>query len=632
MKLHTRLYLFFAAMVILPLLVVTIVLSLFLQRSAADAYQTRMQGGLAAASASISRQAQDLSAGLQAGLRGTDMVALGGADPQARSAALTTLVAASGADGALIRDRAGDIVSSAGEVNGPEPPVTAVVDLSGGAGDWQLVLLRRLDQEALAGIFSSLELEWGMRGGGPVSAGTLPVGEAASGQEDGLAASSFMTEVDGRQYMLAVAPIPASISAPGMVLAAGVPAEMVNAASRRAFAVGLTLLMVVTALAGIVGMTLARSITRPLRELTRAAAAGVEGDLGEKVDTGKHDEVGSLASSLGLMQEGLRRHIAELEESRTQLLLALTYAGDILGSTSDRERLMKTTAEAARLATGASGVWVELFEPRQPGERVVSTGVPATFFAGEAARRAGRLAEDTATGKAVTGEVYDFSDAADALAFPLVYNREVLGSLVAIFDRDHPPEESRRKILGSLAVQAASAMENISYGELQRELAITDPMTGLHNFRYLCDSLEKEVAKSSRYDHPLTVAIIDLDDFKAINDTFGHHAGDESLKAVSAVISSRIRSVDIAARYGGEEFAVVLPETAGAPAMKVLESLRAAIAGIRLSGYPDIRVTASIGLASVTGEGDDVTSLLKRADEALYVAKESGKNRCVALP
>jgi len=185
-------------------------------------------------------------------------------------------------------------------------------------------------------------------------------------------------------------------------------------------------------------------------------------------------------------------------------------------------------------------------------------------------------------------------------------------------------------MLGSLAGQAASAVENVNFVELQELLATTDPMTSLFNFRYLCNCMDKEISKSRRYDRRLSVAILDLDDFKSVNDVYGHHAGDELLRAVGEVLANGVREADMVARYGGEEFSVVFPETGKEDALGVVEKLRREIADITLADYEDVRVTASIGVASFPEDGGDKTDLLLSADKALYRAKAAGKNRSVA--
>ena len=151
----------------------------------------------------------------------------------------------------------------------------------------------------------------------------------------------------------------------------------------------------------------------------------------------------------------------------------------------------------------------------------------------------------------------------------------------------------------------------------------TDPLTGLLNRRVIDRRLQEELARSHRYGHPLSVMLIDLDDFKSINDRYGHATGDAVLRGVARSIERSIRSIDIAGRYGGEEFLVLLPETAVPGAEVVAQRIRTSVEHV---GH----ITASIGLASFTGEATTAAAITAAADAALYQAKRSGKNRVVS--
>lgn len=645
MKLHTKLYLFFAGIVLLPLLVMTVAASVVLDRGAADTYEGRLQSGLAAAAAIVAAQAQVLEGDLQVGLQHTDTSAFSSGDEARRASVMNVLLSETGAAGITVRDPSGAVIAQAGDAvrkadsaldRTPMIAATASLAQSDGA-IWRVTLLKPYDFESLSRVFSSQGLEWGVLEENSLLAGSLPQnsevrdsGDSPIMTTDSLAPTDAVdAKVGEDEYLVSALMLPRGITGSLTILVAAVPAAAVGAASMQALEVGLLLMFGVAIMAGFLGFVLTRNITLPLRELTSATAAGIEGDLGRTVEVKSRDEIGSLASSFGLMQASLRDHISDLEESRTQLLLALSYAGEILGSTSDRGRMMQTTAEAARLATGASGIWVELFASnRAPVRSAVSTGVPSWYFDDKMKISAGIMAENVADGSLVAGDALDFGPGSEAVAYPMVHERQALGAMVAVFDTGQSSEESR-KMLGSLAAQAASAVENVNFVELQELLATTDPMTNLFNFRYLCSCMDKEISKSHRYEHKLSVAILDLDDFKAINDTYGHQAGDELLRAVGEVLSSGVRDADMVARYGGEEFSVVFPETGKADALKVVEKLRLAIAEISLSDYPEVRVTASIGVAGFPEDGEDKTNLLVSADKALYQAKAAGKNRSV---
>ena len=164
-----------------------------------------------------------------------------------------------------------------------------------------------------------------------------------------------------------------------------------------------------------------------------------------------------------------------------------------------------------------------------------------------------------------------------------------------------------------------------------RELAITDPLTGLHNRRYLWELLGRELLKARRNRTPVAAILADIDHFKRFNDTWGHEAGDLVLKRVADVIREHVRGSDIGCRYGGEELAVVLPETTLEVAVERAERVRRGIAALRLEhgGHPLDAVTASFGVAIFPQHADNPEALLRAADEALYEAKKAGRNRAV---
>ena len=160
------------------------------------------------------------------------------------------------------------------------------------------------------------------------------------------------------------------------------------------------------------------------------------------------------------------------------------------------------------------------------------------------------------------------------------------------------------------------------------ELAIHDGLTGLYNRRYLDDALERELARAQREGHPVSIALIDLDNFKLLNDTYGHQAGDAVLRYVSAMLSEQVRSSDIACRWGGEEFVLVLPNMPLSAAAERADGWRERFggAGVRFGEFT-LHTTLSVGVAAYPDQGTLPAQLLRAADEALYRAKTAGRNR-----
>lgn len=166
------------------------------------------------------------------------------------------------------------------------------------------------------------------------------------------------------------------------------------------------------------------------------------------------------------------------------------------------------------------------------------------------------------------------------------------------------------------------------------QMVVSDPLTGLHNRRFLMDRLKQEMQRSDRHGEPLAFAMIDLDGFKPINDRFGHVFGDKVLKAVGGAIARCVRISDVAARYGGDEFAVVLPQTPPEGSMRVCERILRTVSELQVKDEHGnaSAVTASLGLAYYPAEDVETPEdLIHSADGALYGAKRSGKNRYTAV-
>jgi diguanylate cyclase (GGDEF)-like protein len=212
---------------------------------------------------------------------------------------------------------------------------------------------------------------------------------------------------------------------------------------------------------------------------------------------------------------------------------------------------------------------------------------------------------------------------------PLVAKGEAIG-LVELVSKDRPTADPGRITLArTMAHEAAMALENARMYETARNLADRDPLTGFFNHRYLHERLSEEVVRAVRTRRPLSVVMIDLDDFKLVNDTFGHIYGDRVLAYVAETIRATVRLSDVAARYGGDEFALVLPETGAGGATivaeRILEAFRAA--PFMVDGRNQFPVGASIGIASHPRDGRSATDLLRSADALLYLAKGEGGNR-----
>jgi diguanylate cyclase (GGDEF)-like protein len=351
-------------------------------------------------------------------------------------------------------------------------------------------------------------------------------------------------------------------------------------------------------------------------------------------------------------EDRARRHALELSS-----LLETSRA--LVSSTLDYERVVEV---ATRMAAKALNVpQCSLWEFDAPAERLIfrhlfeRTPKPGLARRMEAACLQSpdypREAEDFLSGTPLQRVLSDDDLPAgmDAhmrlygrrswLLVPLVLKDEVLGALALVeTEKERRFTEEEISFAQGIAEQVTAAMANARLHRMMEQQAITDGLTGLCNHRHFYTRLDEEVARGARYRHSVAMLMIDLDDFKKVNDACGHLAGDEVLRRVAAMLTASTRQgTDLVARYGGEEFAVVLPNTlAGSEnnpdgALATAARMRRAVAQVTVP-VPSVRLTASIGVAVCPDTAADVRELVHQADEALYRAKSGGKNRAVLYP
>jgi two-component system cell cycle response regulator len=323
----------------------------------------------------------------------------------------------------------------------------------------------------------------------------------------------------------------------------------------------------------------------------------------------------------------------------------LRLLGETLASTHDLDRLLRVVLESARAATGAAAGAVLLLDPEQ-GElaghvldadgRETPLGVPL----GE-----GVLGSAAATGEACQGQLDQpgptphpaepagrsylvvpiIAPGSDLAAWPVP---PPVTGVLALYDAPEADLEALRVFAGQVGV----AIANVRTHEEAQRLSLTDPLTGLWNYRSLKDTLRREVERASRYRHTLTVLALDLDHFKQINDAYGHPAGDAVLAEFARRIKGEIREADAAFRQGGEEFVILLPETDAAGGAALAQRLGAAVRGQPVVIAPrgadrvPLRVSVSIGIAVYPLHALTPRTLLESADDALYAAKAAGRD------
>ncbi len=195
-----------------------------------------------------------------------------------------------------------------------------------------------------------------------------------------------------------------------------------------------------------------------------------------------------------------------------------------------------------------------------------------------------------------------------------------------------PPDLPDEKLVATFTDHIALALSNLRLKQKLYQLAIRDGLTGLHNRRYMEESLEREIHRAKRKGTSLGILMMDIDHFKNFNDRHGHEAGDTLLKALGNYLKNSVRADDISCRYGGEEFTLILPDLTLETALLRAEALRAGVEQLRVHyrGWELEKISLSIGVALFPQNGTNWEITLREADKALYEAKESGRNRVVA--
>jgi diguanylate cyclase (GGDEF)-like protein len=332
---------------------------------------------------------------------------------------------------------------------------------------------------------------------------------------------------------------------------------------------------------------------------------------------------------LSKTSETLRVRVAELETLNTvaHRLASSSLQTRELVDTVARETLAAIPeAEVLTLThhpDGQKELVVDCFEPGAKSQRIAADqeqGLAAAVMRGNRSLHVPDLdRSDLAPGASARSGIRSW------LGVPLEIHGAVEGALAVQSRSPHAFAPGRVRLLEAIGAQAAVALENARL----YELAMVDGLTGLFVRRYFDARLDEEIERSKRFGTEFSVVMMDIDDFKQLNDTYGHPVGDRLLRAISEAVRRQMRAVDTAARYGGEEFAMILPRTTMIDAYNQAERIRQAVADVRLTADDHVlSVTASFGIASYPESGaEGAEALIRLADRALYRAKRTGKNR-----
>ncbi len=380
-------------------------------------------------------------------------------------------------------------------------------------------------------------------------------------------------------------------------------------------------------LAFIFAVAVSRRLQSEIQRLLVAAERLGTGDFSVTVPAEGNDEFAALGREFNAMARQLEARLEDLQRERARLQEAIRRVGESFAAGLDRVNLLEIVVQTAVDGIGASAGRATMRGTENQLQEVARAGEPEAFqralHAAEAAViDAGQIAEIQVGG-------------ASALAAPLGASEggdQVIG-IVSVARGDRTFTAGERELFAYLTNQASVSVENVDLHETVQRQAVTDELTGLFNHRRFQEVMTAEVERARRYGHELGLIMLDIDNFKQVNDTYGHLTGDNVLRAVARVLRQSSRDVDEPARYGGEEMAVALPLTDLEGAYQFAERVRRRIEALELpllGADGVLRVTASFGVASLaSAETADKGALVAAADGALYEAKRAGKNRTV---
>jgi diguanylate cyclase (GGDEF)-like protein len=476
-----------------------------------------------------------------------------------------------------------------------------------------------LASDLLHGVRPADLVQLALVSGGRAVAATGTTRGAVSGVHPGTAGDALA----GTEPVRALGVRIPCVSGSGCLLVATYPSSALNDAidsQRLRLLIPLVLLAIVLAvLAYVAADWMSRALgdlAQRARGLSPAAPAG--------------DELDQLGAAIDEISTELSSRVGELEAERGRFKETLQRYGETLAATHDLNALVGAVLDTAVQATRSRGGRLMLYDPER-GEAVEQARIgtargsradlPMVVTAGDGIEGAALAAHEARAVQAPRA----------MLAVPILREHHLLGLVTTVDPQEGAFADDAVEALSALAVQAGVAIENARLHQVVERQAVTDALTGLANRRQFYEVMGREHERAQRFGTPLSLILLDVDDFKLINDERGHLAGDAVLHGVAAALTDLIREIDLAARYGGEEFAVLLPQTGSEGAAHLAERLRVAIAArtVHFGGSEIGGITSSFGVASGPKDGMTQIDLIATADAALYQAKREGKNRVV---
>ena len=649
MSFRGRLWLFFALIVIVPMIALAIVLFSLTASSETGKADAEVAQGMRSAFAlhgAESRQVRDDARRVAA-------------DPALRRAVVDNRVADARARiGELVGGdvEAIEIRSPSGRLLGRAGPASAVA--AQGATiereDGQPVAVLRVFGTRASALNNRISALTGLdgtiyrRGRALDTTVSDAPARAAHGE---LSEPSAVESVNGDEYRARIERIEEP-GGPPIEMAVLQPADaLADRIMRNRVIIGVLLVaFLILALAG--AWVIGRALTGQVDEFLAAAKRLARGDFRRPVPIYGDDEFAQLGREFNSMSEQLAGKMDEVERKRGELEETIRRVGEALATGLDRQGVMELAvkqavdaceAESGRALTLDTAIFngYEAGTQRADLEDALEAAERAAFaISPEVGAELLDALDGESTQPPLERRRAVASEARGTYALTVVLRHvvgppEYLGAL-SIARRGRPFDRTEAELLEYLAGQAVVSIENANLHETVERQAVTDELTGLANVRAFWTILGRELERSRRFGSSLGLVMIDIDDFKQVNDRYGHQQGDEVLAHVAEVLRRLSRDIDAPVRYGGEELAVILPETEPDGAALLAERMREAVEGMQVPGARGsgvLQVTASFGVAAAPDNGVEGDALVAAADAALYRAKRAGKNRVeVALP
>ncbi len=613
-----RLRLFFAVIVVVPLIAVAVVLFQLLGANDAGKVNSRLAEAQVAATGLFNDARGDARRAVQTAASDVTLAtAVRDRNAAAVRAEMDDLVRATGAVRLkLVVDKLGTFESGA-----PGAIAPYVTDLTNnkGVGVGRLTVSTTAAQDFATHLARILLVESRIDQDGHVIATTLPESRGVALPERG------EVTIAGKDYRTTLFMAPSFDG--GQTQVRLLARQGGSGLSNGTFAViGLTLGFLL--LAFIFAVIVSRTLQSEVQRLLVAAQRLGRGDFSVSVPAEGNDEFAALGKEFNSMARELETRLEELRRERGRLQEAIRRVGESFARGLDRVGVLEIVVQTAVDGVGgACGRATMRTRADAPLQEVARSGEPEAY---ERALHAAELAVMDA------GEVAEIQiGGASALAAPLSATEggDRVLAIVSVARGDRGFSHPERELFSYLTSQAAVSVENVDLHETVQRQAVTDELTGLFNHRRFQEVIAAEVERARRYDQEMGLIMLDIDNFKRVNDTYGHMQGDMVLREVARVLRQSAREIDEPARYGGEEMAVALPQTDLEGAFRFAERVRKRIEALDLpllDGDGVLKVTASFGAASLSAaQNGDKEGLVAAADAALYRAKRSGKNRTV---